>query len=292
MESTVFKYILVPATGTGADSSVFATALAIARLASAHLAFLHVRIDVRETLLAMATNDMSGGAGYDQLLETLEQEVAARQTAVEQAFRDYCEAEKLPASSDPSTALPSVELRLETGDEPSWIAAHGRTADLLVVGRAREGEPVAMDVLEACLMETGRPVLIVPAKARASLSGTVAIAWKDRPEAAKAVAAALPLIALADRVIILSVQEGSGSDDPSCERLRHALSWHNANTSVRRLKPDARVPAETLLAAASAADADVLVMGGYGHSRTREVIFGGFTRRVLTGADMPVLMAH
>jgi hypothetical protein len=82
----VFKYILVPATGTDADGPVFATAVAIARLMPAHLEFLHVRLDVQDTLLAMATNDISGGAGYDQLLETLESEVATRQKAVEQAL--------------------------------------------------------------------------------------------------------------------------------------------------------------------------------------------------------------
>ena len=98
-------------------------------------------------------------------------------------------------------------------------------------------------------MATGRPVLIAPAKAPRTLSGTVANAWKDRPEAAKAVAAAMPFIDMADRVIILSVEEGSDGADQSCERLRHALSWHNANTSVRRLKQDGHAPAETLLAA-------------------------------------------
>jgi nucleotide-binding universal stress UspA family protein len=55
---------------------------------------------------------------------------------------------------------------------------------------------------------------------------------------------------------------------------------------------DGRAPAETLLAAARAAGADLLVMGGYGHSRMREVIFGGFTRHMLSGADLPILMVH
>lgn len=288
----MFKYILVPATGNETDAPVFATALAIARLCEAHLEFLHVRADVREILLAMAANDVSGGAGYDQMLDTLEQDVAARQKKAEQGFRDFCEAARLAASSDTTTGLPSAEFRMETGDEPAWLAAHGRAADLLVVGRAREDEPVAMALLEACLMDTGRPVLIAPAKAPTRLSGTVAIAWKDRPEAARAVAAATPFIELADHVVIFSVEEGTDTDDKSCERLRHALAWHKGNVSVRRLRPDGRTPVETLLAAADDAEADVLVMGGYSHSRVREVIFGGFTRHVLTGANLPVLMAH
>ena len=288
----MIRYIVVPATGIATDAPVFTTALAIARLLPAHLEFLHVRLDVQTVLAAMAANDLSGGAGYDQMLETLEQEAAARQTAAEAAFHDFCERQKLPISSDPATDLPSAELRIETGDEPTWLAAHGRAADMIVVGRAREGEPAALDVLEACLMATGRPVLIAPATAPTELSGTVAIAWKDRPEAANSVDAALPFIELADRTIIFSVDEGRDTDQVCCDRLRHALSWHNRNVVVQRLKPDDRAPVDVLLEAATAAKADLLVMGGYSHSRMREVIFGGFTRRVLHDAHLPVFMAH
>src|SRR5262249_13832305 len=138
----------------------------------------------------------------------------------------------------------------------------------------------------------GRPVLIAPAKAPTSLSRVVAIAWKNAPAAADAVAAAMPFIELADRVIILSVDEGRTADAASCERLRHVLAWHNARVEVHRLKPEGRGPVDVLVEAAGAAKTDLLVMGGYSHSRMREVIFGGFTRRVLHGADIPVLMAH
>jgi nucleotide-binding universal stress UspA family protein len=170
---------------------------------------------------------------------------------------------------------------------------HGRVADLLVVGRAREGEAVAMDILEAALMESRRPVLIAPAEAPQKTSDTIAIAWKDTPEAARAVAAALPFIAAAKRVIILSAEEGDErSGQPSCERLLHALLWHNPATSVQRLQGNARPPAEIVLDEAAAAGADLLVMGGYGHSRLREVAFGGFTRHMLTKCRLPVLMAH
>src|SRR6185503_8511123 len=105
-------------------------------------------------------------------------------------------------------------------------------------------------------------------------------------------AAALPFVERADRVVILSVDEGAEMEGNACERLRHALAWHNAGTIVRRVKPAGRPAAEALLAAAAAEGANMLVMGGYGHSRTREVIFGGFTRHILTDAPLPILMAH
>jgi nucleotide-binding universal stress UspA family protein len=240
----------------------------------------------------MAANDVSGGAGYDQMLESLERDAAARQKAAETAFRDFCEEGMVPVSSDPATDLPSAELRMETGDEPTCLAAHGRAADLVVIGREREGDETAMDTLEACLMETGRPVLIAPIVAPTSLSGVVAIAWKDAPEAADAVAAAMPFIEAADRIVIMSVDEGREADAAACERLRHVLAWHHARVEVKRLRPDGRAPVDVLLEAAGAAKAGLLVMGGYSHSRMREVMFGGFTRRVLHGADLPVLIAH
>jgi nucleotide-binding universal stress UspA family protein len=93
--------------------------------------------------------------------------------------------------------------------------------------------------------------------------------------------------------VILSVSENR-EEDQSCERLRQALRWHNQNVSVRYLERDRRAPAEILLGEATgpAVGATLLVMGGYGHGRLREALFGGFTRRVLTEADIPVLMAH
>ena len=242
--------------------------------------------------MAMASADMGGGAGYDAIVRSIEQEVASRQQKAEQAFRSFCEREQLAVSSDPGTAAPSAEWRMETGDEPSWLAEHGRPADLLVVGRARDGEAVDMGMLEAALMSSGRPVLIAPARVPDRIGSTVAIAWKNRREAALAVAAAQPFVATADQVIILSVDEGSGRDEQSCERLRYALTWQNAQTTVQHLKAVGGSAVETLLSAAGASGSDLLVMGGYGHSRVREVMFGGFTRRVLSSADLPVLMAH
>ena len=161
----MFKYILVPATGADTDAPVFSTALAVARLSGSHLEFLHVGIDMQQTLTAIVTGDMGMGAGigYGRILESLEQDVAARRKKAEQAFHDLCERERLAISSDLSTDLPSAEWRMEIGDEPAWLAEHGRTADLLVIGRAREGETVAMNVLEACLMATGRAGVVGPA---------------------------------------------------------------------------------------------------------------------------------
>ena len=288
----MFKYILVPATGSDTDLPVFGSALAIARRSAGHIEFLHVRVDVRQVLIAMAATDMGGGAGYDDIIGSLERDAATRLAKTERTFRDYCTREQIAIDGAPGSGGVTAELRNEMGEEPAWLAEHGRAADLVVLGREREGEAIAMDVLEAALMATGRPIMLAPAAPPSMIGKAVAIAWKDTREAARAVDAARPFIDTADRVVILSVQEEGAADDASCDRLCTALRWRNPNTSVRRFQPGERPPAEALLDAAAQLGADVLVMGGYSHSRLREMVLGGFTRRVLQGADIPVLMEH
>ncbi|HBK04460.1 MAG TPA: hypothetical protein DDZ81_01215 [Acetobacteraceae bacterium] len=290
----MFKYILVPATGAETDAAVFATALAVARLSAGHLAFLHVRSDARENLLAMTSSaDMGGGGGdYYRVIETLEQIEAESRAKAIQAFRELCDKEQLTIPGDPSLCRPSADWTEATGQKVLLMAEYGRAADLIVLGRASDGTVTERDVFEASLLQTGRPVLIAPPSAPSQLVDTVVIAWKDKAEAARAVAAARPFIEAADRVIIFTVEEGVELGERSSDRLRNALSWHNPNTSVQRLSPDGRAPVEVLLDAARAVKADLLVMGGYSHSRVREVIFGGFTRHVLNRADLPILMAH
>src|SRR5689334_22615429 len=98
------RYILVPATGSDTDEPVFTAALSVARLLGGHLEFLHVRVDVQETLTAMASADMGGGGvGLSQVMETLQHEVDDRQQKAESAFRTFCARDRLPISADLST---------------------------------------------------------------------------------------------------------------------------------------------------------------------------------------------
>ena len=112
------------------------------------------------------------------------------------------------------------------------------------------------------------------------------------PEAARAVTAAMPLLSIAKQIIIATVAEDETAfRDDGAARLLASLRWHGFPVSMRRLDPGPGGPAETLLGATREETA-LLVMGGYGHSRLREWVFGGFTQQILSGADIPVLMAH
>ena len=287
------RYILVPATGADSDEPVFAAALRVARAWSGHLEFLHVRADIDKIIMSVAAADTVGsGGGIATIMGVLERDIVTRQEKADGAVRAFCLREHIALDEPSGGDRVSAEWQMETGDEASLLAAHGRVADLLVVGRVRDGQAPAMAVLEAALLQTGRPMLIASAKPLQVEGGSVAIAWKDTREAARAVASALPFIQKAARVIILSVAEDAKSTEKSSSRLAHVLHWHNRETSVRHLAAGGRPPVETLLEGAEACGATLLVMGGYSRSRMQEVLFGGFTRRILTEAPLPVLMAR
>ena len=282
----MIRSILTPSLGTSADNAGFAAALAAARAFAAHIDVLHVRLDPVEVAVAM-TPDTSVGTMTEGLMAQLERDAAEREARAHKAFAEFCAREKIGA--DAAKDAVSVEWHVEVGQEARRIAEHGLTADLIVAGRGDGSDATARTILETVLIETGRPLLI-PAGPAFAMPRRAAIAWKPTAEAARAVAAALPFLERADDVAVLTVAE-SGGDDAQADRLVRYLARHGVRAAAERLEPrEAGAPA-TLLAAARDR-ADLLVMGGYGHSRVREWVFGGFTQLALAEAPLPVLLAH
>jgi nucleotide-binding universal stress UspA family protein len=286
------RFIMLPCTGSAADAPVFATALAVARRFSSHLAFLYVRPDVRQEIAALAASEVGAVSGIGDSMDRMEREDDERERAAERQWRELCRQEDLTVRDGPPGDGVSTEWIGEVGTDTAWVAEHGRTADLIVAGRGQRDGGITVEVLEAALMGSGRPVLIAPPVAPASVGRVVTIAWKGTREAAGAVSAALPFIAEAERVIILTIEEDDEAINRSPERLQRALRWHNPTVLMHRLVREHGSTAETLLDAAARAESDLLVMGGYGHTKLREAVFGGFTRHVLEHGELPVLMAH
>ncbi len=288
----MIKTILVPATGNQTDAANLAAALQVARSFAAHIDVLHVRLDPVEAAVAM-TNDATGGMLLDGLIERLEADAKTRADKTRREFTDFWARERLSIALAPTSAEhhPSAQFHVETGDEARWTAAYGLTADLIVVPRGAPDDAASRSLLETVLLETGRPLLIPSASAPSvAMSDRIAIAWKPTPQAARAVAAAMPLLAHAKEITVMTVGEDDSRRDEA-ERLVTSLAWHGLRATVQRLTPNSRGAAETLFAAATE-KSGLLVMGGYGHNRLREWVFGGFTQRVLADAPLPVLIAH
>jgi len=184
----------------------------------------------------------------------------------------------------------------EIGSEPIIPAVVGRAlyADLLLLGQHMPDE---MDTLstptgfvESVLIESGKPAIIVPfAGTFAQVGKHVLIAWKPSREAARAVAAALPLLQRSSRIHV-AVEAGN---DTASQDLETWLRTHGVEAKLEHHAAlDSGHAGEGLLSLAADVDADLLVMGCYGHSRARELVLGGATRTVLRSMTLPVLMAH
>ncbi|NKC33618.1 universal stress protein [Falsiroseomonas selenitidurans] len=284
------QHILLPATGDPSDDVVFATALAATLGMPAHFTFLHVRQDPVAAAVGIAGGGMDGGYGAGLLMEAIEQDDVVAEAAARAAFAAFCAT---------SGIAEQAALTVETGEERICLVEHGRTVDLVVIGRPRGREAVALGRLQDVLGGIGRPLLIAAQTCPAALLETVVIAWKDTAQAARAVAVAMPFIARARRVLVMTVGEeaspGSPIDAPSVasrDRLVATLARHNAQVTAWHVPVAGASAVEALLAAATEARASLLVMGGYGHGELREMVFGGFTHSVLGGAAMPVLMMH
>jgi nucleotide-binding universal stress UspA family protein len=226
----------------------------------------------------------------------------------EHLARAAAEAEGMVAATREAAARRGVPLALVRASGPvdrlpSLLARHARYADLAVLGRPDPRTGGADDVLlaEAAFLDSGRPALLVPAgETDPTLPPwRVLIAWDGSREAARALADALPLLREADSTVVLVVggpdaQEPLGGHAPEALLADH-LARHGVKAEVKRVQGGGRRAGgtgEVILAQAQEEAAELLVLGGYGHSRFRERMLGGTTRFMLEHATVPVLIAH
>jgi nucleotide-binding universal stress UspA family protein len=192
------------------------------------------------------------------------------------------------------------EWRAEKGphvDPTAVVIDHSLSADLIVAGQTDpdwDTSPL-QDVAEHLALESGRPVLVVPYVGRYTEIGrNVVIAWKPGREAARAVFDALPILKQAEQVQILEVDEGGtrragAAADTS---VAVALARHGIKPAVRTSIAGDIGVGDEILSRLADMGADLLVMGAYGHSRMRELVFGGVTRHIAKHMTVPTLFSH
>jgi len=166
-----------------------------------------------------------------------------------------------------------------------------RRFDLAVVGQA-EPEKEGAEALEGALFESGRPLILVPYIHKNGLKlDRVMVCWDGSRPAARAVADAMPLLRRAGQVDVVIVAQAKSDEMPGADVAEH-LARHGVNVTVQRIaRGDINVQ-DALLNYAADSTADMMVMGGYGHSRLRDFILGGVTRGMLASITVPTLMSH
>jgi nucleotide-binding universal stress UspA family protein len=193
----------------------------------------------------------------------------------------------------------SAEWRTGPGFPSEDAATSSRYADLTIVGQPdpeMPGASLLVPLPEDVALAAGRPVLVIPYAGDYKTVGRRAlIAWNASREATRAVADAMPLLSGAERVTILAARPRKGpkghGDVPGADIAMH-LARHGIRAEVEQTEASDIDVGNLLLSHAADLDADLLVMGAYGHSRGRELLVGGVTRTILRSMTLPVLLSH
>jgi nucleotide-binding universal stress UspA family protein len=225
----------------------------------------------------------------DELAARRRQEDDAR---AEQAFSRF-------EAAAAKAGLGKREVRQGRGEPRELLSLHARYADLVVMGQAdpkADGSREAASIVEDVILSCGRPVLLVPYVGLLQPIGRhVLVAWDASREAARAVSDALPLIEKAAKVSVVSVDakpSATGHGQLPGADLGLFLARHRIEVQVDHLTSAGISVGDVLLNHASDRNADLIVMGCYGHTRLRELVLGGATRTLLQTTPVPLLMAH
>lgn len=276
----MFKDIIVPLALGSEKDPARDYAFSIAQAFDAHIT------GVAYDLEPIAPPTIIGTIPGDFLAE---QKANASRQAAEAVARFEAQAAHLGLAHEPLT------LPVRLAEAAVAFARMARRYDLVVVPQAMpSGSGVEELTIEAALFQSGRPLLMVPYIQTKPLAlDRVAIAWDGGEQAARAIHDAMPLLRKAKQVqvVTISTQRAPTDEMPSADIARH-LARHGLNVEAKRLVSGELDVASTLLSHFVDDSIDLVVMGGYGHSRIREFILGGATRGMLASATIPAFMAH
>jgi len=195
--------------------------------------------------------------------------------------------------------LASFETVVVEEDKADALVRHAHCSDLCILGQAdpaSRNPGLDRDIVQRVVLHSARPTLVLPhAGTFKSLGQRVMVAWDDSREAARAIADAMPLLRGADQVQLVCWndpgQEDAAATSARLESVRRWLLWHGVKAQAR-VETSGIGITDAMLSRAADFNADLLVMGAYGHARLTEWMLGGATRGLLNAMSLPVLMSH
>jgi nucleotide-binding universal stress UspA family protein len=282
MEAMTIKDILAHVDGSPAARTRFDIALGLAAPFGARVTALHL---IAEPFMRGVSAHIPG--------DVVQEHVAHAEVAADAALAGLA-----AAAAERSVGFRALKESGSLDRLPHLLARDARNSDLVVVGQPDPDKGSSDDALlvEAAFMETGRPALVLPHAGAARVPfRRIVLAWNASREASRAAHDALPLLQTAEEVIVLVVDPDTfGATlgrQPGTGVTAH-LEHHGVPVRLKPVESGRRSAGDVILAEAAQAGADLLVMGGYGHSRLREALLGGATRTLLGRAPLPVLLSH
>ena len=274
----MIRDIMVHVDGSAQDEIRLAHAESLAEVFKAHVTALFVN-----RLPGFAVSADAAGTGAVFMAEMMEEAKAEGDRLADEIRRRL---ERLSAPHD----------MLRTDAVPDNIGhragAAARYADLFVTIRPSAETDAGMrwmGLVEGVLFGSARGVLLVPEGRTAGPVRRVVVGWNGSREAARAVAEAMPILRNAAKVVVLTAERDPAADELDTRLARH-LDRHDVKATLHDVR--SRDPADALIAEATAIEADMIVIGAYGHSRLREWALGGVTRDLLLRSPLPLFLAH
>jgi nucleotide-binding universal stress UspA family protein len=212
---------------------------------------------------------------------------------VRKTFEGFCETNAVPMTDKVVLDQVSASWHEEFGRVSEVLIQRGRLADAVAIARPGVKKSTirrspAGENLQAVMLFTGRPVLIVPPEWKPRRVQHAAIGWNESLEASRALALAMPWLPQMSSVHVVV----SAKREPRVKELLHYLAWHNVKADVQLLDGRGETVGEAMLNICSDIGADFLVVGGFSHARARELLIGGVTRHLLAHSSIITVMVH
>lgn len=257
--------------------SVFSAAAALTACLSSRLDVLHIKANPNE-MIPIGIEGMTGDM-IEEFIDAAKVVIEERRTRAKVEYDRTC-----------SPSGQSVHWKEVVGQPSRMLSIASRFTDLLVLAQPEDKSPsTLLEAVDTAMFDTGRPLVLVPARVSSVIGNRIMIAWNGSTQAALAVTAALPLLHQAHVDI---VQIGDIGEDAPASDLAIYLSLHGIHAQIHTVDLGSRDIDSALIDAAERFNSDLIVIGAYGHSRLRERILGGATRGLLANSSLPLFMMH
>lgn len=289
--SMTIAKILAPLTGAPADTTVLTTAFCIAKSQDAYVDAVFIFPDPREAV--PVTEIPLSAEIYQQIVDAAEDARTSASKSARESFSVTAATWNAKIVSMPERHKGIITTYREIlGHFRDVLHGAALLSDIVVF------PPVTDDDVEDVhgalidvLMKSGRPVILCPQRTPQMAGNTVLIGWDGGAAAAQALNAAMPILEKARTVRIACIRP-EDNVERSLKDVKEYLALHGVQATETLVMLPRRSIAQELLEMAQTNKFDLLVIGGYGHSRTMENIFGGTTESLLSHADLPIFLAH
>jgi len=283
------RVILIPVADRPECANALKTAFDLGQRLGANVCGCHIRAHSQSAVSLPASLGVAGGDQVAWESASKGKRSKKSSASAKALFASVAQTRDYSVIKKPG-AKPGAVWFEKTGSPDKVLSIMGPVSDLVVVSRpSSRGGKLSRMFLRAALLNTSRPVLVLPATSRAVIGRRISIAWNQSSEAAQAVSAAMPLLQMAERVTIIS-RGPEGGVGPKSTQLANYLRFWGVN--AKRVKAPGADDGEALIAAYNDTKSDLLVMGAYSRNRLSQLIFGSVTEYMLQKANIPVFMLH